>query len=188
MVKPAGGFSLVELMVVVAILGIIMAFAAPNFSEWIATQRVRDTASDLHTSLMRARSEAISRGVSTSICAVNGNLANGWSIPNPSRKDDGTLFNPDPGAPADTTTAFQCTNTLSSYIEQHDAIPNATISGATNVRFSNSGRLVTTLDVPSSTPLAIKITVTGTNSGRCVTVDTAGRPKTRVINASAACS
>lgn len=180
MVKPAGGFSLIELMVVVAILGIMLGFAAPNYAEWVATQRVRDTAADIHTSLMRARSEALSRGVSTSICAVNGNLANGWSIPNPSRKDDLTLFNPDPGAPADTTTAFQCTNTLSVFIEQHGPVQNATISGATNVTFTNTGRV--------ATALAIKVTVTGTNMGRCVTVDTAGRPKTRAINASDACT
>jgi prepilin-type N-terminal cleavage/methylation domain-containing protein len=50
MVKPAGGFSLIELMVVVAILGIMLGFAAPYYAEWVATQRVRDTAADIHTS------------------------------------------------------------------------------------------------------------------------------------------
>ncbi len=178
MVKPADGFSLIELMVVVAILGILMSMAAPNFSEWIASQRVRDTAADIHTSLMRARSEAISRGGSTSICAVNGNLANGWSIPNPSLQDDGTLFNPDPAAPTDTT--FKCTNTLSVFIEQHGAVPNATISGATDVTFASTGRI--------AAALGIKITMTGTNMARCVTVNTAGRPKTRAINAGDACA
>jgi type IV fimbrial biogenesis protein FimT len=164
MVKRAHGFSLLELMAVLAIVGILMSIAVPAFSEWIASQRVRDTAADIHTSLMRARNEAISRGLNTSIKPVNGNWANGWFIANP----DGT-YNPDPANP----TVF---------IEQHGPVQNATISGAgTGVAFTPVGRL-------SGTAIAIKITSAGTRTTRCVTVDTAGRPKTRPINATDTCS
>lgn len=165
MVKRAGGFSLIELMVVLLILGILMGIAVPNFSEWIAGQRVRDTAADFHTSLMRARNEAISRGLATSITPVTTtNWANGWHIANP----DGT-YNPDPANP----TVF---------IEQHGPVQNATISGAgTAITFTTVGRL-------SGTALAIRITAAGTSMTRCVTVDTAGRPKTRVIAATDTCS
>ena len=164
MVKRAHGFSLLELMAVLAIVGILMSIAVPAFSEWIASQRVRDTAADIHTSLMRARNEAISRGLNTSIKPVNGNWANGWFIANP----DGA-YNPDPANP----TVF---------IEQHGPVQNATISGAgTGVAFTPVGRL-------SGTAIAIKITSAGTRMTRCVTVDTAGRPKTRPINAADTCS
>lgn len=165
MVKRAHGFSLLELMAVLAIVGILMSIAVPAFSEWIASQRVRDTAADIHTSLMRARNEAISRGLKTSITPVNGNWANGWFIANP----DGT-YNPDPANP----TVF---------IEQHGPVQNAAISGAgTGVAFTPVGRLFGT---PTA---AIKITSAGTRMTRCVTVDTAGRPKTRPINATDTCS
>lgn len=163
MVKRAHGFSLLELMAVLAIVGILMSIAVPAFSEWIASQRVRDTAADIHTSLMRARNEAISRGLKTSIKPVGGDWANGWYIANP----DGT-YNPDPANP----TVF---------IEQHGPVQNATISGAgTEIAFTPVGRLPGTA--------AIKITSAGTRMTRCVTVDTAGRPKTRPINAADTCS
>ena len=163
MVIRQRGFSLVELIVVVAIMGILLGVAAPSFSEWVASQLVRDTAADLHSSLTRARSEAISRGLATTVTAVSGNLANGWYIANP---DSG--FNPDAANPT-------------IFVEQHGAVNNATISGATNVTFTNIGHL-------SGSAIGIKIAVSGTSQTRCVTVDTAGRPKTRVINASDSCS
>lgn len=164
MVKRAGGFSLIELMVVVALLGILMSIAVPAFSEWIASQRVRDTAADIHTSLMRARAEATSRGLPTSITPVGGNWANGWYIANP----DGT-YNPDPANP----TVF---------IEQHGPVQNLTISGAGTITFTTVGRL-------SGTALAIRIEAPpATTTTRCITVDTAGRPKTRSIDAAETCS
>ena len=164
MVMSAGGFSLPELMVVLAILGILMGIAVPNYSEWIAGQRVRDTASDIHTSLMRARSEAISRGLATSVAPLTtANWANGWHIANP----DGT-YNPNPANP----TVF---------IEQHGPVQNVSISGAgTAITFTTVGRL-------SGTALGIRITATGTSMTRCITVDTAGRPKTLAIAASDTC-
>ena len=163
MVSRARGFSLSELMIALAILGILMAIAAPAYSEWVASQRVRDTATDLHASLMRARNEAISRGLTTSVTGVGGNLASGWYIANP----DGT-YNPDPANP----TVF---------IEQHGSVQNATVSGATSITFTDVGRL-------QGTALGIKIAVAGTGATRCITVDTAGRPKTRAIKSSDTCS
>ena len=154
---------MVEVMIVVAILAVLLGIAAPAYTEMVASQRVRDTASDLHTSLMRARSEAISRSTPVTIKAVGGNLANGWHIADPS----GT-YNPDPANP----TVF---------IEQHGPVKSSTIAGATDVTFTNVGRL-------SGGAIAIKISVTGTAVTRCVTADLAGRAKIRTIAASDACT
>ena len=41
------GISLVETMVVVVIMAIVMAMAAPNFSTWLAGSRIRATAESL---------------------------------------------------------------------------------------------------------------------------------------------
>lgn len=56
------GLSLIELMVVVAVAAIIIGLAAPSFSEYIVTQRVRSVHAQLMTDLQFARSEAATRG------------------------------------------------------------------------------------------------------------------------------
>jgi type IV fimbrial biogenesis protein FimT len=54
-------FTLVELMVVVAVAVIIIGLAAPSFSDYIVTQRARSIHAQLSTDLQFARSEAVSR-------------------------------------------------------------------------------------------------------------------------------
>ena len=55
------GFTLIELMVVVALVGIILALAAPSFSRTIEMQRLRGVNAQLVTDMQFARSEAVSR-------------------------------------------------------------------------------------------------------------------------------
>jgi type IV fimbrial biogenesis protein FimT len=57
------GFSLIELMVGVAILGILAALAAPSFSESIKRYRINAIREDLGASMQLARVEAIRRGI-----------------------------------------------------------------------------------------------------------------------------
>lgn len=59
--------SLIELMVVVAIAAIIIGLAAPSFSDYIVTQRVRSVHAQLATDMQFARSEAVSRGSFVSV-------------------------------------------------------------------------------------------------------------------------
>jgi len=56
------GFTMIELMIVVAIMAILIALAAPSFTPLIERWRVRDSAETLTSSLYFARSEAIKRG------------------------------------------------------------------------------------------------------------------------------
>lgn len=56
------GFTAVELMVVVAIVAILAAVAAPNFSGMIGRWRVRQSVEALQAAVYFARSEAIKRG------------------------------------------------------------------------------------------------------------------------------
>jgi type IV fimbrial biogenesis protein FimT len=62
-VKCATGFSLVELLVVVAILAIISGFGVPAFKTWIADAKTRTVAEALQNGLRIAQTEAIRRGV-----------------------------------------------------------------------------------------------------------------------------
>ena len=59
--RPAG-FTLVELIVVLAILATLVALAAPSFSRTIASARLRSGASEVRSTLARARSLAVAGG------------------------------------------------------------------------------------------------------------------------------
>jgi type IV fimbrial biogenesis protein FimT len=55
------GFTLVELLIVVAVLAVILTLAAPSFRDMIEMQRLRGTSAQLTTDIQFARSEAASR-------------------------------------------------------------------------------------------------------------------------------
>jgi type IV fimbrial biogenesis protein FimT len=65
--RRAAGLTLIELMVVVAIAVIILGLAAPSFSEYIVTQRLRSIHAQLATDLQLARSEAVARSAYVSV-------------------------------------------------------------------------------------------------------------------------
>ena len=56
------GFTLIELMVVVAVLGTLVMLVAPSFRDMILMQRLRGINGQVTTDMQFARSEAVSRG------------------------------------------------------------------------------------------------------------------------------
>lgn len=56
------GFTLVEAMVTVAVLGILLAVAIPNFSDFVRKKRLEGVAKEFVADLALARSEVISSG------------------------------------------------------------------------------------------------------------------------------
>jgi type IV fimbrial biogenesis protein FimT len=75
-----GGFTLIEAVVVVALLGIVAAIAAPSFRSFIGTMNSKSVAFDLISDLSVARSEAIKRNATTSIVPVSGDWTKGWQV------------------------------------------------------------------------------------------------------------
>lgn len=62
--RHSTGFSLIEMMVVVVILGVIASLAAPSFSQWITNRRIRTAAESVLSGLQMARAEAVRRNAS----------------------------------------------------------------------------------------------------------------------------
>lgn len=83
------GFSLIELMITIAIAGILLGLAAPNFNGTIKNNRLTTKTNDIVTAINIARQVAISRGVITFSChsnnvdtaspTCNGGTSSGWN-------------------------------------------------------------------------------------------------------------
>lgn len=75
------GYTLVELMVVLAILVIILALGIPGFGELIQRQKISATTADLLSAIMLTRAEAIRRGQRVDLVPADGaDWASGWRI------------------------------------------------------------------------------------------------------------
>ena len=61
------GFTLVELMVILALVAIIAAIAVPNFNNLVKNNRLEAQAEELNALLQYARSEAVIRKVTTTV-------------------------------------------------------------------------------------------------------------------------
>ena len=78
--RRPGGFTLIELVVTVTIVGILASLAIPSMHRLIMTQYIRSAANELQSSLFFARSEAIKRAVSISVVPAGNKWTGGWTV------------------------------------------------------------------------------------------------------------
>lgn len=110
------GFTMTELLAVVAIIGILASLAAPSFSEMIKNQKVKSMATDLNASLALARSEALKRNRDVTLAPTTaGSWQSGWQIADP--------------------------DNVGSNIDVHSAFAGLTATGPDSVVYRSSGRI-----------------------------------------------
>lgn len=147
----AHGFTLPELLIVVTLLAVMMGVGLPAFTDFVRNQRVKTASFDLFSTLVFARSEAITRNAAIKVEPISGSWGNGWTV-----KDAGGTL-----------------------LREASAVPNVTIALAPTtpayVEFRGSGRLnATTLP-------AFQLSASGGTQiqTRCIKVDLSGRPTTK---------
>ncbi len=77
------GFTLIELMITIAIIGITLVFAGPNIISFIQNYRITTQTNNLLADLQLARNNSVSQGIRVSVCAsTNGAACGGtnWSV------------------------------------------------------------------------------------------------------------
>lgn len=86
-VNAVRGYTLIELLVTVGMLGLLIAISLPNFQDTIESQVANSQIKVLLTTLNLARSEAIKRGSNVAICASDdgadcdaGTWTEGWMV------------------------------------------------------------------------------------------------------------
>ena len=151
------GFTIIEILLVIVIMGVLLTIAAPSFVTFTSSQKVKTASFDLYAALMFARSEAIKRRASVTITPVSSDWKNGW-----------TVTTPDPANPVNTLT-----------LRNQDALSGVIFTSlATSVVYRLDGRLTTAavgvLIQPEIANSSIK--------NRCIRVDLTGLPKSTTIS------
>jgi type IV fimbrial biogenesis protein FimT len=119
------GFTLIELMVAVALGAIILTLGVPSFQETIRNNRLATQTNDFISGLNLARSEAVKRGVRVTLCKST----DGLICTNSGGYEQGWIVFVDPNNNATVDAGEQL-------IRSHDAIPTSTgitLTGNSNV-------------------------------------------------------
>jgi type IV fimbrial biogenesis protein FimT len=89
--SPVEGFTLIELMIVLVILGVMLGIALPGFAELTLSTKLKSYANDMVASVYLARGEAIKRNAQMTLCASDdgidcagsGDWEQGWIVMDP---------------------------------------------------------------------------------------------------------
>ena len=154
------GFTLIELMIVITIVGVLAVFGLPEMRNLVVGNRMKTLSLDIYSSLALARSEAVKRNTgNVSMVATSGNWQNGWTVCVDSN--------------ADGSCAGEVTLTIADAVDSSIALAGP---AGNIVTYSRDGRL-------SSPSALFKITAGANNANvpmRCVDVNVSGRPRTLV--------
>lgn len=148
------GFTLIELIIAIAVMSILLLLAFPNFSIWVQNTQIRTAGEAILSGMQLARAEAIRRNTSVELQM---DAASGW-----------TARVVSPAAVIQSRTAQEGTST---------AVVTTTPAGSNKVTFNGFGSLIANTD-GSATITEIKIdsiSIPAADSRQlCVVVRTGG--------------
>ncbi|OGA18890.1 MAG: hypothetical protein A3I63_09585 [Betaproteobacteria bacterium RIFCSPLOWO2_02_FULL_66_14] len=163
------GFTILELIMVVAIVAILAAVGLPSMRDFIRGAEIRDASSEFYAALIAARSEAIKRRANVVVTRANGsNWRGGWTVGG----GGATLQKMDPLSSNVTVRA------TAPYV---DATPVSS-----NITYGQNGRVS-----DGAQTVVFYIAGVPTIQARCVGIDTSGLPRVRTDtnrNASDGCN
>lgn len=158
------GFTIIEVMTVVAIIAFLAAVAIPNMTAMIKNSKLRGAASDLFGDLLVARSEAVKRNCKVDVAPSNTGWSGGWTVTSEA------CAAPAGGTIAATQVAAH--PALDSDISVQVNVPAGT---ASTIVYGSNGR------ISAGQPQTV-IFYNSTKGvwARCLAVDTSGQPRISV--------
>lgn len=153
------GMSLVEILVAVAILAILLAAAAPDFSSWIQNTKIRNAAEAMQNGLNLAKSEAVHRNTVAQFVSCG---SSSWDVIAASSTASTNVC-----ASGTATAGWARVQNRSSQEGSNNALVDTTQA---TIGFSGMGRQTSTTDIASaaatpSPPVAVDFNISASLAG-----------------------
>lgn len=156
--RESEGFTLIELIVTVAIAGVLAALALPSFQNFILNQRVKNASFDFMAALTLTRSEAIKRNATVTM-SQSGGWQNGWSVSGGSPAVVLRSWGPYPSL------SLTSSPSVTSVAYSRDGRAGASATFIVNDNASNDGKVMS----------------------RCIRIDLSGRPNSSISSTDGSC-